>query len=231
MAVGSSGSAGEARSGGAAVPFFPVWLAQKLLARAFELLYDELAAFYDPISWLVSGGRWRSWQRAGLVDLPTGRVLEVGPGPGHLLLDLLDSGRDAIGLEQSAAMLCLARRRLADRGHASRLIAGDARRLPFLDRTFDGVYVAFPAPYVGSSFWLEAARVLRPGGRLVVILGAESGAWPWPGALEWALAMLTGRQGKNAIQELELAPGLRGRRVERQVGQVGVVSILLAERV
>ena len=166
---------------------------QAMLSWLFDRLYNQLACAYDLVSWLVSGGRWRQWQSLVLPYIVGPRVLEVGPGPGHLLAVLLAAGYDTSGLELSPAMLGIARRRLAKRGEADRLVAGDARCAPFPDESFDSIVATFPSPYVlEPSFCAEANRLLRPGGQMVVLLAAESHAWPWPGVLEWALRRAAG---------------------------------------
>jgi ubiquinone/menaquinone biosynthesis C-methylase UbiE len=229
LQAGSEAASDGTQSTRQATMGFLPWLAVKALSTSYGLLYRQLSPVYDLASWVVSGGRWREWQRAALDEIPLGRVLEVGPGPGHFLLDLVDSGRDAYGLELSPEMLLISGRRLGARGHSGRLVAGDARRLPFAEAAFDGIVSTFPAPFLDAAFWEEAARVLRPGGRLVLVLGAESRRWPWPGALEWILSRLAGRAAGGADGEGELAPGLTGRFVERAAHK-GVVRLLLAER-
>jgi ubiquinone/menaquinone biosynthesis C-methylase UbiE len=63
---------------------------RRIVVLGFRLLYHELAWSYDLVSWLASRGLWRRWQQAALAYLPVeGRFLEVGFGPGHLLLDLV----------------------------------------------------------------------------------------------------------------------------------------------
>ena len=77
---------------------------RRLVAFGFRLLYNELAWLYDPVSRLVSKGQWRRWVRALWPWLPaSGRVLEVGSGPGHLLADLAAAGYEATGLDPSVA--------------------------------------------------------------------------------------------------------------------------------
>ena len=219
-------------------------LTRALLGWSFDRLYDELAWAYDPVSWLVSGGRWRAWQRSIYPYLVPGRLLEIGPGPGHLLAELLARGHDAFGLERSPAMLRLARRLLTGRGHSGRLVGGDARSLPFANGSFSSVVLTFPSGYVFDvRFLAGVARVLRPGGRLVVVLAAATGAWPWPGLLEWVLGWTIsapcqgeGRTtGDSAAVEpgrppWRLAPGLVGEQFDLQE-PAGTVRLLVATRV
>ena len=208
---------------------FLTWLSRKILSAAFDLLYHQLALVYDPVSWVVSGGMWNDWRRSALAELPPGRILEVGSGTGHLLLELLESGRDAYGLDSSPEMLQIARQRLSSRGFEARLVPGDARRLPFGDATFDGLVLTFPAPFLDERFWREAARVLRPGGRLVIVVSAESRRWPWPGSLEWILARVAGGPAKSGGEDVALGEGMVGRLVERRVGR-GVARLIVGER-
>ncbi len=215
------------------------------LAWAFERLYHELAWAYDFVAWMVSGGRWHEWQRSVLGNLPPGRVLEVGPGTGHLLAELIARGYDAWGLERSAEMLRVARRRLQPGGRAERLIRGDAVALPFAAACFDSVVLTFPSEYVYSQpFKDEVARVLRPGGRLVVLLGAESSEWPWPGILEWALRQIRGADSGTPAGAVALATQHEGRRppeaaapdaglilsYQELAGPHGTASLLLGEK-
>lgn len=159
----------------------------------FERLYHELAWAYDAVSWLVSGGRWPRWQRAALPHLVGRRVLDVGCGPGHFLAELIHGGYAAYGLERSPQMRGRANGLLVRRDQPWRVVGGDAWAMPFADATFDSLVLTFPAPFVReSAFWREAARVLRPEGRVVVVEGALSNTRLWPGILEWAWGRLVG---------------------------------------
>ena len=144
---------------------------QRLVAFGFRLLYNELAWLYDPVSWLTSLGRWRRWQRTALAYLPpAGRVLEVAPGPGHLLAELAGAGYQVAGLDLSPAMLRLARRRLAHWRFDVALCRGRAQALPFAAECFDAVVLTFPTPFVYQAEFLAGlARILRSPGRLVVV--------------------------------------------------------------
>src|SRR5437868_2620777 len=86
-----------------------------LLRFGFRLLYNEMAFTYDLVSWIVSLGEWRSWQRAALKHLnapPGSRILEVAHGTANLQLDLRAQGYDSIGLDLSKYMGQIARRKL-----------------------------------------------------------------------------------------------------------------------
>jgi len=132
-----------------------------------DRLYHEAAFAYDWVAALVSGGRWRGWGERAARRLE-GRVLEVGTGPGHLLGALRGRGVAAVGVELSAAMA----RRAAGRAPGA-VARGSALALPIRDGSVDALLLTFPAQYALSpAFWAEAARVVRPGGRLRVLLEA-----------------------------------------------------------
>lgn len=147
----------------------------RVVGFGFRLLYNELAWLYDPVSHTVSGGRWQAWQRSAIPYLPpSGRVLEVGSGPGHLVRTLAGAGYETIGLEVSRSMLGLARRTLRRDTSAASICRGRAQALPFASQTFDAVVVTFPTPFVYESATLrELGRVLEAGRRLVIVLEAE----------------------------------------------------------
>ena len=106
-----------------------------------------------------------------LGDRPLGRLVDIGTGTGRML-ELLGSGAtQAIGVDKSSEMLRLARVKLAAAGISSSLRQADMYALPLADGSADHVvihqvlhYAQAPGPAVA-----EAARVLRPGGRLLVV--------------------------------------------------------------
>ncbi|HRJ43601.1 MAG TPA: methyltransferase domain-containing protein, partial [Caldilineaceae bacterium] len=136
----------------------------------YRQLYTHFAWAYDAVSWLVSLGRWDGWRRVALDFVVGADVLEVGSGTGELLTALVGRGLTVTGLEASAAMHAITARKLTERGLSVPRVQGFAQQLPFADRSFDTLLITFPGGFIGSAAAHdEFARVLRPGGRLVIV--------------------------------------------------------------
>jgi ubiquinone/menaquinone biosynthesis C-methylase UbiE len=106
-----------------------------------------------------------------LGNRPLGRLVDVGTGTGRMIELFGPKATDAIGIDRSSEMLRLARVKLESAGIASSLRQGDMYALPLADETADNViihqvlhYAHSPAAAIG-----EAARVLAPGGALLVV--------------------------------------------------------------
>ncbi len=158
--------------------------------------YDRLSRWYD----LLANRSERKHREAGLEKLgvrPGETVLEVGFGPGHALLALAravgDSGR-VYGLDISEGMRDLALARLEEAGLSQRvdLLCGDAARpvrrpdgLPYDDAFFDAVFMSFTLELFDTPeipvVLGQCGRVLRSGGRLVVVAMAKGEP---PGVME-----------------------------------------------
>ncbi len=137
---------------------------------ATERLYHQLAWAYDAVAWLVSFGHWSEWRRTALVYLKSGSVLETGFGTGALLLEMLQSGRDVVGLELSPAMHRVASRRFIKAGVEPQQIRARTEVIPFCDACFDNIIATFPTTYVAQAATLaEYYRVLPSNGRVVII--------------------------------------------------------------
>ena len=147
-------------------------------AEQVNRMFDRVAARYDLLNSLMSAGlhhRWRerAADRAELV--PGGSALDVCCGTGDLTLELasrLSPGGSVVGCDFSEPMLDLAREKAEARNAAGvRFEWADALSLPYDAGRFDAVTVGFGLRnFADRDRGLrEMARVLRPGGRLVVL--------------------------------------------------------------
>ncbi len=141
-------------------------------------MFDRVAARYDLLNSLMSAGlhhRWRerAADQAGLA--PGDSALDVCCGTGDLTLELakrIAPGGHVIGCDFSEPMLDLAREKAGGRGSEGvRFEWADALSLPYDAGRFDAVTVGFGVRnFADRDRGLrEMARVLRPGGRLVVL--------------------------------------------------------------
>lgn len=203
---------------------------ERLIHFGFRLLYHEMAWSYDLVAWLVSFGQWRAWTETALPYLVGERVLELGHGPGHLLVSLSQRGYHPVGIDLSAQMGRLARRRLNKTGLALPLVRGCAQALPFPSHSFDSVVATFPTRYIIDPATLaQVTRVLRPQGRLVIVVGAQlSGRDPLSRFIEW-LYKITGQRGSAEAWETPFVnAGLQAHRVRIEL-QRSEVWLLIAE--
>ena len=139
--------------------------------------YDKQISFFEKI--------WFGGAREWLGGRAQGQVLEVAIGTGRNLPHY-PTDVTITAIELSPAMLAIARQRAADLGRAVDFREGDAEHLPFDDASFDTVVCAFslctiPSPAAALA---EMRRVLRPGGRLLLVDHIGS-AWPPIYALQW----------------------------------------------
>jgi ubiquinone/menaquinone biosynthesis C-methylase UbiE len=158
----------------------PASLAAKLVRFGFQQLYTRCAWLYDDVANLVSLGEWQAWGRVTMQFLDTDRpaanplrLLELAHGPGHLQLALRQRGYHALGIDISAQMGRLACQRLQRAGFPNTLARASVFALPFPSASFDALISTFPTEFIFAPPMLrEAARVLPPAGRLIVLPGA-----------------------------------------------------------
>jgi len=147
----------------------------RLRKLLFETLYKN-AYLYRFASTVPFAGQWRTWQRLVLSRLHGHDVLELGCGLGDLLADMSEAGFHCYAVEQSPQMVKAARETLRRRqlDKEVTVIQGSAQHMPFSNDSFDTVVSTFPSEYIYDPDTVaEVARVLRPGGRFIVIEGAN----------------------------------------------------------
>jgi demethylmenaquinone methyltransferase / 2-methoxy-6-polyprenyl-1,4-benzoquinol methylase len=133
-------------------------------------MFDRIAGVYDRMNSVMTAGMHHQW-RERAVDLarvgPGSRALDVATGTGDLAIALSRRGAEVVGLDFSEGMLELARRKAPQ----LRFEQGDALALPYADGEFDAATVGFGARNFSDleQGLREMARVVRPGGRVVVL--------------------------------------------------------------
>jgi demethylmenaquinone methyltransferase/2-methoxy-6-polyprenyl-1,4-benzoquinol methylase len=166
-----------------------------------EDLFARVAPRYDLINDLQSFGLHRWWKRRliRLAAIRAGeRALDVCCGTGDVAFALARAGAVVTGLDFSDPMLAVARRRQAGSGAAGLSIQfrqGDALELPFDDESFDVVTISYGLRNLADfdRGLRELTRVLRPGGRLLVLDFGKPDWAPWRAAyfayLRWLVPL------------------------------------------
>jgi SAM-dependent methyltransferase len=136
------------------------------MTRTESIVFDRIADRYDE----TRGGDARGAELVAELGphLAAGSVLEVGVGTGIMAAALVRAGRQVFGVDLSGPMLAKAYRRIGPR-----LAAADARALPVASDAVDNVLFCWVLHLVGDlpRAVAEAARVVRPGGRVVAVHG------------------------------------------------------------
>ena len=148
-------------------------------------VFDSVASRYDLMNDLMSAGLHRLWKRF--------TIEQAGVRPGHVVLDLAGGtgdlarafagkvGKDGLVVlaDINAAMLRQGRSRLIDAGVAGNLSIAqvDAEKLPFADRSFDGISMAFGLRNVThkETALRSMYRTLKPGGKAMILEFSEPG--------------------------------------------------------
>ena len=198
----------------------------------FRLLYREIAWSYDLVSKIVSLGHWREWQRVTMRYTHGPRLLELAFGTGNLLLDWYEAGVTPVGIDLSPQMVRIAARKLRVRGRPLALVQGRAQLLPFANETFDGIVSTFPAEFIWQRSLLpEVERVLRSGGRFVVVMGVfMTGRDLLSRFIEWLYTITGQRSPLPAIEGL-IHPDGFSLRWEHVSGDDWLAVVLVGEKV
>jgi ubiquinone/menaquinone biosynthesis C-methylase UbiE len=118
-----------------------------------------------------------------------------------MLLALAQQQVEVIGLDLSRAMGRSAGRRLRRQAGEARLVRGRAQSLPFAAASFDSVFATFPTAFIAEQATMTAVyRVLRPGGRFVVVPeGHLTGRGPLQRFIGWLYTITGQRSGTFAV--------------------------------
>jgi len=160
-------------------------------ARKVRGVFDSVASKYDVMNDLMSAGVHRLWKDAmmdWLAPRPGQRLIDVAGGTGDIAFRFLTRapGASAVVVDLTEPMLVEGRARAeaAAMGGALDWVVGDAMALPFADASFDVYTISFGIRNVTriEAALAEAHRVLRPGGRLMVLEFSRMVSPP----LQWA---------------------------------------------
>jgi len=145
--------------------------------------YNKIAKVYD----LLAERSEQPMREAALKLLaaaPGERVLEIGFATGHCLVELargVGAAGKVAGIDISESMVAEAQQLLDRKAVAERvqLNCGDAEHLPFASDSFDGIFTSFTLELFDTpalpDVLAEWRRVLKPGGRLVVVAISKAG--------------------------------------------------------
>jgi demethylmenaquinone methyltransferase / 2-methoxy-6-polyprenyl-1,4-benzoquinol methylase len=166
-------------------------------------VFDSVAQRYDVMNDLMSGGMHRAWKAytIAVADLRGGeRVLDIAAGTGDLTMAFAKRvGPSGLVLHTdiNESMLRVGRDRMTNKGVITPSLITDAESLPFKSATFDLVSVAFGLRNMTHKdrALAEMARVLRPGGRLLVLEFSKIAA-PLRKAYDWYSFNVLPRVGK-----------------------------------
>ncbi len=141
-------------------------------AAAVQAMFDRIAPRYQRLNSLLTFGLDRAWRRAAVAAAavrPGAIVVDVACGTGDLAALAAAAGARVVGIDSAAGMLARAR------GRGAALVRADAAALPLGRASADAVTCGFALRNVVDlpRVLAEAARVLRPAGRLVLLEVAE----------------------------------------------------------
>lgn len=150
-------------------------------------MFNNISKRYDLLNHLLSLNIDKGWRRKVVrmikADSPS-VVLDVATGTADLAIALAKgTGADVTGADISEGMLSVGREKVAKNGLAKKIVLelGDSENLPYPDNTFDAITVAFGVRNFQNlhNGLKDMARVLKPGGQLVVLEFSQPQYFPF----------------------------------------------------
>jgi len=150
-------------------------------------MFNNISKTYDFLNHFLSLNIDKSWRRkaiAELKDIQPQRILDVATGTADLALEAYKqlSPQEIIGVDISVGMLEVGRKKITKKGLDKIIVLeeGDSEHLPFEDNSFDAVIVAFGVRNFANveAGLKEMVRVLRPGGKCVVLEFSKPKVFP-----------------------------------------------------
>jgi ubiquinone/menaquinone biosynthesis C-methylase UbiE len=180
-----------------------------------QAYFAEVAEEWDEIrsGFFTEAMRDAAVEKANLPDNAV--VADIGTGTGFVLKGLVERAARVVGFDESADMLAVARKNLADYAHVDLRLA-EGKSLPSKDGDFDAVFANMylhhaPDPQAAIA---EMVRVLKPGGKLIITdLDSHDQSWMreamadrWLGFEREAMALWYQRAGLTAV-DIDCAEG------------------------
>ncbi len=150
-------------------------------------MFNNISGNYDFLNHFLSAGidvRWRKKAIALLKDSQPKTILDVATGTGDFAIESLQlKPTQVIGVDISEGMLEVGRKKMIEKGYSKliQLLYGDSENLPFEENKFDAVIVSFGVRnFENLEIGLgEILRVLKPGGKLVVLEFSRPSQFPF----------------------------------------------------
>lgn len=199
---------------------------QKEYTKKFDHFYTRFAPFYDRlVKWFPL---WRNWLQKALPHLQGPRVLEISFGTGYLLTQYADYF-ETYGIEYNKTMALTTQGNLEQVSLKANLQVGDVAALPYASGSFDTIVntMAFTGYPDATQALSEMRRVLRPGGKLVMIDVNYPANSNWPGVLftrAWAAGGDIIRDMGDLFQQFEFTFA------ETEIGGFGSIHLYIATR-
>ncbi len=148
--------------------YSPEPIDKEQFTKEFDRAYSRFARIYDlAVEWFPV---WRNWISQALPHIRGPHVLEISFGTGYLLTQYADK-YETHGIDYNWELACIAKHNLQKMGVRALIQQADVEHLPYRPESFDTVVntMSFTGYPDGQKAMAEISRVLKDGGRLVLI--------------------------------------------------------------